>query len=235
MPGGRPTTTIRSVVKVQHDGQPYAVVKVKTCQLDTSVVFVVDEDRLSIENKSHYNASTGYIWSADALLHRHILQPSGSLTVDHISQWKLDNRRANLRLATQTEQNLNTRKRKRQQHLPVDCGIQADDLPTSISYCAPRGTKAAHFAVEIRRAGVRIYRKATTTAHGIPLTDKLHEAKGILEDFKLKNPQHFVDSETHFKLMVELREQYNAIIKSSGIGLDDVALGYAPIPAAEAV
>ncbi len=46
------------------------------------------------------------------LLHRFILGLENSSQVDHINRDRLDNRKINLRFATQTEQNFNSKKRK---------------------------------------------------------------------------------------------------------------------------
>lgn len=45
--------------------------------------------------------------SSSRLLHRYLLNPSKGLTVDHINRNPLDNRRCNLRICTQFENNQN--------------------------------------------------------------------------------------------------------------------------------
>lgn len=45
--------------------------------------------------------------SSSRLLHRYLLKPSKGLTVDHINRNTLDNRRCNLRICTQFENNQN--------------------------------------------------------------------------------------------------------------------------------
>lgn len=64
----------------------------------------------AVKNGSRFYASC---WHRGATLymHRLILPPGDGLTTDHINRDGLDNRRSNLRLATQTQQNANTRLR----------------------------------------------------------------------------------------------------------------------------
>lgn len=63
----------------------------------------------------------GYVWAHDyskgwrakaqVLLHRLLLPPPKGQTVDHIDRNPLNNRRDNLRIATYSQQNMNTRTR----------------------------------------------------------------------------------------------------------------------------
>jgi hypothetical protein len=60
--------------------------------------------------KWHFNANNGYVESGSKgtkMLHRVIMDCPIDLTVDHISCNKLDNRKINLRICTQKENNLN--------------------------------------------------------------------------------------------------------------------------------
>lgn len=47
--------------------------------------------------------------SSSRLLHRYLLKPSKGLTIDHLNRNPLDNRRCNLRICTQFENNQNQR------------------------------------------------------------------------------------------------------------------------------
>lgn len=85
------------------------------------VVLVDDEDyewasqyrwRANISNRSLTAYAVRTVTSTDKkrqmqLMHREIMRPVGSLTVDHINGNGLDNRRANLRIATQSQQQAN--------------------------------------------------------------------------------------------------------------------------------
>lgn len=76
------------------------------------VALVDDEDYPQLSDIAWY-CHRGYAVTSifsrktTVLMHRLILLPPEKLQVDHINHNKLDNRRANLRLATQTQQNGN--------------------------------------------------------------------------------------------------------------------------------
>tara|TARA_Y100000389_G_C17467788_1_gene527298 strand:- start:5644 stop:6243 length:600 start_codon:yes stop_codon:yes gene_type:complete len=64
-----------------------------------------------------------------------IPKPSPEHSIDHINQDKLDNRRSNLRWASQSEQNKNTGKRNRKHNAkPLPEGITQDMLPKYVVY-----------------------------------------------------------------------------------------------------
>ena len=96
-----------------------------------------------------YKLANGYIGSHVVIddndtiiyLHQHLLNYYGNglnkntKTIDHINRDKLDNRLENLRLATQSEQNINTNKRNRKcnaKDLPD--GLTQDMIPKYVVY-----------------------------------------------------------------------------------------------------
>jgi hypothetical protein len=93
--------------------------------------FVIDEEFLQkLPNLRFFKLQNGYIGShlnSHTYLH-HIVKPYGGVSIDHINQIKMDNRLANLRYATQSEQNRNQSKRKRNILLPEGCGINPQKM-----------------------------------------------------------------------------------------------------------
>ena len=81
----------------------------------------------------HYNGQPRYLH--DIIMRRIEDKPSDKYSVDHINRDKLDNRRENLRWATQSEQNKNTSKRNRKYSAqPLPEGLAQLMLPKYIVY-----------------------------------------------------------------------------------------------------
>lgn len=107
--------------------------------------FTVDSSRATEYSQSEHTVDTSSNRATEYSQSEHTVDshgatenpvPSGTgFSVDHINRDPLDNRLQNLRWATQSEQNQNTDKRKRQctaRELPT--GIQQADIPKWVNY-----------------------------------------------------------------------------------------------------
>lgn len=139
----------------------------------------------------------------------------GKVYIDHINRIPQDNRKENLRTASQTEQNWNQRKRKRTLKLPDDCGFDPDEIPTNIEFHPEKGYNA-YFEVVIKVDGKRICRKKSSKSQKFTLLQKLTEAKIILRNLMVEKPEWFEKRCMNGLLTEEgnqLYESYFAILK----------------------
>jgi hypothetical protein len=220
-PAGRPSNDI--VYKEINYNNDYIVGKVIV--KDSYKYFVIDkEDYPKIKDYSWHYTSNSYIshnvnidGQIKALyLHNLILNRLGfpgkgaKESVDHINRIGLDNRKENLRILTQTEQNLNQSKKKRRIELPEDSGLTADDIPKHIWYIKPNGSHGDRFAIEFKTENI-IWK--TTSSKNVSLKHKLESAKKQLEEYYKLYPYLNPNNEDKSNIIKDLSESYNEIIK----------------------
>lgn len=162
--------------------------------------FIVDkEDYHMIKDLPWHFASGNYISTGiihegkkkELYLHNLILKrlehPGKGATesVDHINRNGLDNRKENLRIVSQSQQNLNQVKKKRSVVLPELCKIKVEDIPKHIWYVRANGLHGERFAIEFKTEGI-IWK--STSSKIITIEEKLKQAKDKLQVFYIKYP-----------------------------------------------
>jgi hypothetical protein len=118
-------------------------------------------------------------------LHRYLIQLQGieipeDQSIDHINHNKLDNRLANLRVATQSEQNRNrptvTRTVEIPKEINQDDKLNKDDIPQFISLAKPKDGHSSFFNIEINYPGMGRLRTKSSSKNTLNLTHKLCDA-----------------------------------------------------------
>lgn len=134
-------------IPVSYAGKEYVVGLILAC--GEPVTFIFDkEDHPKVAERVWHRCAENYISSGvivggkkkELFLHnlimgRPLYTGKGPLeSVDHINRIGFDNRKENLRIVSQTEQNFNQKSRKRIAALPADSGLTMEDIPRHIWY-----------------------------------------------------------------------------------------------------
>lgn len=221
-PVGRPAGII-TYKDILYNNNQYVV---GTCYSNNEPIhFIFDkEDEDKVIGRSWHLCSKKYISSGvidntsrkELFLHNlvaNILDHNGkgqTETIDHINRIGLDNRKENLRILTQAEQNMNQTKRKRNIILPEGCEIQPSEIPRHIWYIKAQGHHGDRFAIEFKTENICW---KTTSSKSITLKEKLNEAKKKLLEFYKEYPQLNPFQEEKLIKERELIESYSDIIK----------------------
>jgi hypothetical protein len=188
------------------------------------VKFVFDKDDLEkVIHRSWHKCSNHYISSAynhdgkrkelflhNVVLNRLVFPGKGAKeTVDHINRNGLDNRKENLRIVTQSEQNFNQCKRNRTITLPEGCGIYPEDIPRHIWYIKAQGAHGDRFAIEFKTENICW---KTTSSRKVSLKQKLEDAKEKLKEFYVEHPH--INPFNTYKLAQEerLKQSFEEIL-----------------------
>jgi hypothetical protein len=219
--GGRPPGII-DYRDVTFNGKEYIV---GTLMFNNSdIEFVIDkEDFPLIKDKAWHFASGNYISSAimhenkrkELYIHNLIMNrldhpgKGATETVDHINRNGLDNRKENLRIITQSEQNVYQGKKKRSVVLPKDFPIKSDDIPRHIWYVRANGLHGDRFAIEFRTENI-VWK--STSSKAVSIQEKLKKAKEKLEELYIKYPYLNQDRPERLKEIEDLTNSFHQII-----------------------
>jgi len=139
-----------------------------------------------IQTKNYITRTTVYLHQV--ICKKHNEKKYSTLSVDHKNRDKLDNRKENLRFATQSEQNQNTDKRNRKYNakkLPE--GLKQEDMPKYVLYYSEiYGTNKDKFRewlnIEKHPKQYENRRWSTSKSMAITIQEKLDQAKAKLKE-----------------------------------------------------
>lgn len=218
---GKPANDILYTHVLYHNKE-YTIMKIK-CN-DRYVKAVIDtEDFIKVKDDSWHYIANAYIshtaphdgkrkelYLHNMVMDRLVFPGKGSKeSIDHINRNGLDNRKENLRLVTQSAQNINQKQKERRIELPADSGVTVDEIPKHVWYIKANGAHGDRFGIDLKTEGIKW---KTTSAKNVLLQDKLQSAKEQLEKYYLQFPNLNPHGENKNKEMEDLTKSYEEII-----------------------
>jgi hypothetical protein len=140
-----------------------------------------------------------------------LMDGDGENQRNRINRNGLDNRKENLRLITQTEQNLNQKRKGRTITLPPDSGVKVEEIPKHIWYIKANGNHGDRFGIDLKTEDIKW---KTTSAKNVTLQDKLQAAKDQLKTYYVLYPYLNPEHDEMALLRDALAHSYDEIIKS---------------------
>ncbi len=232
---------------VEYNEKKYVVGYTQFNNEDVLFIFDAELKEKIIHKKWHTKTETKYIahtyyeddefkQKRDLYMHNYVMNKLSHdgkgqhHSVDHINRIPRDNRLENLRILSQSCQNMNQKKRERNIELPKGCGINPQDIPKNIFYHAQDKTHGERFEIDIKLENDRIRWKSTSNKE-VSLEAKLYQAILKLEDLKKTNSEVKKKYEEYdnVKQRNELRKSFNEILKLSGYPENIINSNLAPI------
>ena len=216
---------MKDYVEVKYNGIKYCVCRYRYNGEDK--LFVVDAEDIQklFDINLHWYAMSSYVGcicqKKTYYVHNVVMEKKRGggkgqkYTIDHINRIEKDNRKCNLRLVSQAEQNENRTKQTRWVELPENCGIDADEIPRCMWY----DKKRERFAIQIVKDGVPLIKQSLTCCSSVSLRARFERSKKILIDMHKTNPELFEGKnllENYSVETLKLRKEYNAILELSG-------------------
>jgi hypothetical protein len=220
--GGRPAGLV-TYKEVLYNDNPY-IIGTLTFK-GKPIQFVFDKDNFdNVYGKAWHLASNAYISHGvidngkkkELYLHNLVMNrlehtgKGSTESIDHKNRNGLDNRKENLRLITQTEQNLNQKRKDRKIELPPDTGIKVEDIPKHIWYIKANGSHGDRFGIDLKTENIK-WKSASSKK--LTLQEKLASAKEQLGKYYELYPYLNPDNGDKAKEIKELNDSYNEIIK----------------------
>lgn len=208
-------------VFVNHSGKEYGVGILKFNNSDMRFVFD-KEDYEKVSERAWHFASNHYVGSAyccgdgkrrELYLHNLVMGTDlfpgkgAKESVDHINRNGLDNRKENLRIVSQSQQNINKPKQSRTVVLPENCGIDPNEIPKHIWYIRPQGLHGDRFAIEFKTENI-CWKSSSSKKY--TLREKLEQAKEKLAEFYQQFP--YLNPEFEKEKAIELEKSFREIL-----------------------
>lgn len=217
---GKPANDIEYTHVLYH-GKEYTIMKIKFN--DGFIKTIIDrEDFIKIKDYSWHYVANGYISHGikvdgkkkELYLHNMVMGriefpgKGAKESIDHINRNGLDNRKENLRLITQSAQNMNQKQKERRIELPANSGINVDEIPKHIWYIKANGSHGDRFGIDLKTEKIKW---KTTSAKNVSLQDKLQSAKDQLQIYYQQYPYLNPIDENKINIINELTRTYEEI------------------------